>query len=111
MKLRQLVFITAFAIIAPRAAGASPSAKNFDSDMSGCEMACGSKEKYNPSDIKKQSEAKLGDFVQCPVSGAVFKLKFASETISVDGKKRYACCAACAQRFEKNPGRYAGNLE
>ncbi|MEQ1875035.1 MAG: hypothetical protein ABL958_00220 [Bdellovibrionia bacterium] len=90
---------------------AKPTAKNFDKDMSGCEMSCGSHGKHDLSQVKKQSEATLGDFVQCPVSGAVFKISLASETVLVHGKKGYACCAACAKKLEKNPERYAENFD
>jgi YHS domain-containing protein len=51
-------------------------------------------------------EAKVGDWVVCPVMGSKFQVKANSLFVDVDGKKIYICCPACADPLKKDPKKY-----
>ena len=52
-----------------------------------------------------QPGARPGQYVYCPVSGAVFRTKDSSLRGDVDGKTLYFCCAGCARYFAQNRDR------
>ena len=52
-----------------------------------------------------QPGAQPGQWVYCPVSGAVFRIKDTSPKADVHGKTLYICCDACARYFAQNRDR------
>lgn len=82
----------------------------FDPAMSiACEKTCASKQAYDVSKIKKQTLAKIGDLVRCPVSGVVFEVRADSESTHYQGKNYYTCCASCAKKFSLDPEKFSKN--
>jgi hypothetical protein len=67
---------------------------------------CSLKYKDKAAWVKEQPLAKVGDFVKCPVSGAIFEVKEDSKFIMHEGKKYYTCCGACALRAGKEPDKF-----
>jgi len=75
-----------------------------DPAFNGCsEGVCGRRGR-SPQAVA-QPGAKLGQYVYCPVSGAVFQVKESSRTAGLDGKPLYLCCEACARYFAENRDR------
>jgi copper chaperone len=52
-----------------------------------------------------QPGARPGQYVYCPVSGAVFRIKDSSPRADVNGKTLYLCCDACARHFAQHRDR------
>jgi copper chaperone len=46
--------------------------------------------------------AQPGQYVYCPVSGAVFRIKDSSQRADVKGKTLYLCCEGCAHYFAQH---------
>ena len=51
-------------------------------------------------------EAKVGDWVVCPVMRTKFQVKENSLFVEVKGKKIYVCCAGCIAPIKANPEKY-----
>lgn len=51
-------------------------------------------------------EAKVGDYVVCPVMGTKFQVKDNSIFVEVKGKKYFVCCNMCPAPLKKNPDKY-----
>ncbi len=49
-----------------------------------------------------QPGARPGQYVYCPVSGAVFQIKDSTLQVDVHGKTLYLCCSGCARYFAEN---------
>ena len=49
-----------------------------------------------------QPGAQPGQYVYCPVSGAVFQIKDSSQRADVKGKTGYLCCEGCARYFAQH---------
>lgn len=49
-----------------------------------------------------QPGAKVGQYVYCPVSGAVFQVKDSSVRADLGGRPFYVCCEGCARYFAQN---------
>ncbi len=58
------------------------------------------------SDVKKPGEAKVGDKMNCPVSGEEFVVAADSPSAEVDGKTYYFCCPPCVAKFKADPKKY-----
>ncbi len=75
-----------------------------DVAFKGCsESACGVRGPITQAVV--QPDAHLGQYVYCPVSGAVFQIKNSSLRSDVRGKTLYFCCANCARYFAQNRDR------
>jgi copper chaperone CopZ/YHS domain-containing protein len=72
-----------------------------DIAFAGCsEGVCGMRGR-NPQAVV-QPGAQPGQYVYCPVSGAVFRIKESSPSAEVHGKTLYLCCDGCARYFAQN---------
>lgn len=70
----------------------------------GCsEGVCGLRGR-NPQAVS-QPGAEPGQYVYCPVSGAVFRIKDSSPRADVRGKTLYLCCDGCARYLAQNRDR------
>jgi copper chaperone len=70
----------------------------------GCgEGVCGLRGR-NP-DAVAQPGARSGQYVYCPVSGAVFRVKDDGPRAEVNGHVLHLCCDACARYFARNRDR------
>ncbi len=75
-----------------------------DVAFKGCsESACGVRGPLTKAVV--QPSAQPGQYVYCPVSGAVFQIKVSSLRADVRGKTLYFCCANCAHYFAQNRDR------
>jgi len=75
-----------------------------DATFTSCsEGVCGRRGR-NPQAVP-QPGARVGQYVYCPVSGAVFQIKDTSPHTEVSGKTLYLCCEACARYFAQNRDR------
>src|SRR5437773_5336235 len=75
-----------------------------DVAFKGCsESACGVRGPIAQAVV--QTDAQPGQYVYCPVSGAVFQIKKSSIRADVHGKTLYFCCANCARYFAQNRDR------
>ena len=75
-----------------------------DASFSGCsEGLCGTRGRDSRAIV--QPGAKVGQYVYCPVSGAVFEVKESHQHAEVNGKPLYFCCEACARYFGQNRDR------
>lgn len=72
-----------------------------DAAFNGCsEGVCGMRGRN--AQAVAQPGAAPGQYVYCPVSGAVFRVKDSSPHADVRGKTLYLCCDACARHFAQN---------
>jgi hypothetical protein len=72
-----------------------------DPAFSGCsEGLCGTRGR--DARAVAQPGAKVGQYVYCPVSGAVFQVKDSSVRADLDRKPLYVCCEGCARYFAQN---------
>ena len=75
-----------------------------DVAFKGCsESACGVRGPVTKAVV--QPGAQPGQYVYCPVSGAVFQIKVSGLRTEVRGKTLYFCCANCAHYFAQNRDR------
>ena len=75
-----------------------------DVAFKGCsESACGVRGPVTQAVV--QPGAQAGQYVYCPVSGALFQIKASSLKVEVHGKTLYFCCANCAHYFAQNRDR------
>jgi len=74
-----------------------------------CEMSCAARD-VDPSKVIANSEAKPGDFTQCPVSGVVFSVTESASKISYKGKDYHTCCGTCAGMFAESESDFTANL-
>jgi copper chaperone len=75
-----------------------------DAAFKGCsEGVCGMRGRN--AQAVKQPGARPGQYVYCPVSGAVFRIKDASPRADVNGKTLYLCCDGCARYFAQHRDR------
>ncbi|PYQ52967.1 MAG: hypothetical protein DMF78_10150 [Acidobacteria bacterium] len=75
-----------------------------DVAFTGCsEGVCGTRGRN--AQAVAQPGARPGQYVYCPVSGAVFRIKDSSPRADVHGKTVYLCCDACARYFAQNRDR------
>ena len=75
-----------------------------DVAFKGCsESACGVR--GPTTQAVAQPGAQAGQYVYCPVSGAVFRIKNSSLYADVHEKTLYFCCATCARYFAQNRDR------
>ena len=75
-----------------------------DASFSGCsEGLCGTRGRDSRALV--QPGAKVGQYVYCPVSGAVFQVKESHHHADVNGKALYFCCEGCARYFAQNQDR------
>ena len=77
----------------------------FDEGLRMCQMACGVTQ-YDEADVVAFTDAKIGDITQCPVSGAIYKVKENSPVLTYEGHEFFACCEGCAEKFKENPSRF-----
>ena len=56
-------------------------------------------------------EASIGDTTTCMVSGETFVVSDSSPKVEHEGKTYYFCCAGCAGKFEKEPGKFLKTTE
>jgi hypothetical protein len=73
----------------------------FDPGFGGCERTCGFHGRVNENKIVEQPGAKVGDLARCPVSGVIFEVKPDNPQVTLNGKRYFTCCAACAANFEQ----------
>ena len=72
-----------------------------DPAFSGCsEGLCGTRGRDSRAVV--QPGAQLGQYVYCPVSGAVFQVKESNPRADLNGKPLYLCCEGCARHFAQN---------
>jgi YHS domain-containing protein len=72
-----------------------------DPAFNGCsEGFCGTRGRNSRAIV--QPGAKPGDYVYCPVSGAVFQVQESSRRADLAGQTLYVCCEACARYFAQN---------
>jgi copper chaperone len=72
-----------------------------DAAFKGCsEGVCGIRGRS--AKAVRQPGAQLGQYVYCPVSGAVFRIKDSSQRVDVNGKTLYLCCEGCARYFAQH---------
>jgi copper chaperone len=75
-----------------------------DVAFKGCsESACGVRGPLTKAVV--QPAAQPGQYLYCPVSGAVFQIKVSTLRADVRGKTLYFCCANCAHYFAQNRDR------
>jgi YHS domain-containing protein len=87
--------------------GADASTPSHDPVMTkGCKKACAYKGQHKKSAVVGQSIAKVGNLVECPVSGVVFKVRTDSERVFHKGYSYFVCCASCAARFKASPEKF-----
>lgn len=77
-------------------------------------LACGggAPEPKNPTpttELKKPTEANVGDRTTCPVSNEVFVVKADSLRSEYKGKTVYFCCPGCKEKFDQDPAKYLGH--
>ena len=84
-----------------------PVAVGPDPNFAGCQLACGTNEAYDETDIVAQPGAAVGDLVRCPVSGAVFRVDGERPQVEHGGATYHVCCAGCSRRFAQEPARFA----
>jgi hypothetical protein len=72
-----------------------------DPAFSGCsEGLCGTRGRDARAVV--QPGAKVGQYVYCPVSGAVFQVKDSSVRADLGGRPLYVCCEGCARYLAQN---------
>ena len=75
-----------------------------DAAFKGCsEGVCGMRGRN--AQAVAQPGAQVGQYVYCPVSGAVFQVKDTSQRVDVKGKTLYLCCEGCARYFAQHRDR------
>ena len=68
--------------------------------------ACATKLAYEAKDVQAQPGALAGKLTQCPVSGVVFAVDADRPHVPIAGEVYVTCCDGCAQKLERDPGRY-----
>lgn len=85
-------------------------ASGYDAQMSvNCEKTCAMKN-ADASQVVMQSEAKVGDYAKCPVSGAVFLVTDESRKVTYTGKSAFTCCSTCESIFNSSPEKFSANI-
>lgn len=83
---------------------------DFDETHKACQTSSCAVSNYKETDVVSMAEAKTGDITQCPVSGAIFKVKEVSPVFTHDDKTFHTCCSSCATRFKEDPDRFTKNV-
>lgn len=75
-----------------------------------CRGGCAAKRDYDEVDVVSQPGARAGDLTRCPISGVVFEVTDDHARVDHGGQEVVLCCAACAEIFKADPGRFSKNL-
>ncbi|MCZ6692990.1 MAG: hypothetical protein O6939_03700 [Bacteroidetes bacterium] len=70
-----------------------------------CQKSCGAMN-YDPSEVKSQAHAKIGDLTKCLVSRVVFRVTENSPRVSYQDQKFYTCCGSCTKLFDADPEKF-----